>query len=522
MVIRRILLLLLLAASLTAQEASRSPAAGSLLATRIGEVTARAEFRNANWGVLIVDPATGETLHEQNAHKLFPTASTAKLYSVATALDAFGPAYHFETSVYRRGDQNASGELTGDLILVAGGDLTLGGRTDATGKMAFTDVDHTYANVFAVHALTGPDPLAGLDELARQVRASGLTRLHGDVLADDRLFEKAKSTGSGPSVVTPLMVNDNLIDFLITPTQAGAAATLDVRPGTRSIVVDARVQTVPSGSEPDIRITTPGPGRMVVRGTVPEGAKPWVRVQEVEDPAEFARSLFIEALERAGIVVDASSIGGNPLESRPDPTTYTADHRVAVLRSPPFSEEAKLILKVSHNLHASALPLLVAVRHGKRTLADGLHAQHDFLARAGVDVAGISFGGGAGGSPSDFTTPLATVQLLRYMAGRPDFAAFRTALPILGVDGTLATVVGTNSPARGKVSAKTGTLFLENTMNGGYLLTSKALAGYVTTAKGRQLIVALYVNGVHLSTAADSAKIGATLGRICEIIHETE
>ena len=45
--------------------------------------------------------------------------------------------------------------------------------------------------------------------------------------------------------------------------------------------------------------------------------------------------------------------------------------RVAVLKSPPLSEAIKVTLKVSHNLYASTLPLLVAAKYGKRTLAGG-------------------------------------------------------------------------------------------------------------------------------------------------------
>jgi len=164
--------------------------------------------------------------------------------------------------------------------------------------------------------------------------------------------------------------------------------------------------------------------------------------------------------------------------------------------------------------------LLVAAKHGQRTLAEGLRRQHDFLARAGVDVETISFGGGAGGDSADFVTPRATVQLLRYMSGRPDFAAYEAALPILGQDGTLARAVPAESPVRGKAQAKTGTLFWDNKMNGGELLTSKALAGYLTAKSGRKLAFALFVNNVHTRSAADRDKIGQALGKICEIVHE--
>ncbi|MBI3464968.1 MAG: D-alanyl-D-alanine carboxypeptidase, partial [Planctomycetes bacterium] len=157
---------------------------------------------------------------------------------------------------------------------------------------------------------------------------------------------------------------------------------------------------------------------------------------------------------------------------------------------------------------------------GRRTEAAGLRLQHDFLAQAGVDVDAISFGGGAGGSRADYTTPRATVQLLTHMAKHRAADVYRQALPVLGVDGTLATAVDADSPAKGKVRAKTGTFFSHNTMNNRPLLTSKALAGYMDSAKGRQLIFAFFVNNAHLEKSDDTAKVGRTLGKLCEIVHE--
>jgi len=405
---------------------------------------------------------------------------------------------------------------------VATGDLTLGGRTDDAGHIAFANSDHTYAGFSPNAELTAPDPLAGLDDLARQAAAAGLKRVRGDVLVDDRLFDRAEGTGSGPSLITPILVNDNLIDLTISPGEAGAAATVAWRPQSSAWQVDARVETVPEGGESKVEVQSLGSGRIVVRGQIAAARQPLVRIVEVDDPASFARTLLIEALARQGIVVEASPLATNRPEGLPPADGYAALQQVAVLTSPPFSENAKLILKVSHNLHASTLPLLVAAHHGQRTLADGLHRQHDFLQAAGVDVDAISFGGAAGGDRADYVTPRVVVQLLRHMAGRPDFEAYRAALPILGVDGTLSAAAAEDSPARDRVQAKTGTLIWENTMNGRHLLASKALAGYLTTTSGRRLVLGLYVNNVHLDDTASTARVGRDLGRLCDVFCTAE
>jgi D-alanyl-D-alanine carboxypeptidase/D-alanyl-D-alanine-endopeptidase (penicillin-binding protein 4) len=461
--------------TLLAIPAAANDNSATKLQTEIEAVINGPDYKHAHWGILVVDLESGKVIYELNADKLFAPASVTKLYSVATALDALGADHRFQTPVYRRGEVSEAGHLQGDLVLVASGDLSMGGRTDREGRIVFKDSDHTYANGNTTAELTEPDPLAGLDDLARQVAAAGIKRIRGDVLIDDRMFAKAGGSGSGPSRLTPIMVNDNLIDMVITPAaSAGLPATVTWRPQTAAYQVDAQVETTAEGRSTAIRITAPRPGRLVVRGQIP--------------------------------------VGHN----------YEKLTRVALLTSPPFSESAKLILKVSHNLHASTLPLLVAVKHGKRTLPEGLRLQHDFLGRAGVAVDTISFGGGAGGSRADYTTPRAAVELLRHMATRPDFAVYEAALPVLGVDGTLAAVVKPDSPARGKVHAKTGTLSFENTLNARHLLTSKALAGYMTTTKERRLAFAMFVNHTHLPKSTDTTREGRVLGKLCEIVYGME
>lgn len=493
------------------------PPKSDALAGKIADVINGPDYKHAHWGILVVDLESGETLYELNADKLFAPASTTKLFSTATALDTFGADFRFETPVFRNGDVGERGELLCDLILVASGDLTFGGRSDGNGRIVFKDSDHTYANGNTTAELTEPNPLAGINELARQVHAAGIRRVRGDVLIDDRLFDKAEGSGSGPSSLTPIIVNDNVIDIVVTPAAAGEPARVTSRPETSLYQIDALVDTIEKGSDARVIVSRAGSGRVTVRGQIPVGHKPLVRVYEVDDAAAFARGLFIEALRRTGVIVDASPLAPQQSDRLP---RAGADGltRVATLKSPPFSESIKLILKVSHNLHASTLPLLVATKHGHRSLADGLRDQHEFLARVGVDVDTISFGGGAGGSRADYTTPRATVQLLRAMSQRPNFAVYEAALPVLGVDGTLATSVGPDSPARGKVQAKTGTLYWDNIMNGRFLVTSKALAGYATTSRNRRVALAMFVNNTHIPKSSETAREGKTLGRLCEII----
>src|SRR5207244_9671896 len=108
----------------------------------------------------------------------------------------------------------------------------------------------------------------------------------------------------------------------------------------------------------------------------------------------------------------------------PEKTSYAQLSRVAKFTSPPFSEVIKVTLKVSHNLYAGTLPLLMAVKNGKRTMKEGFEIERKFLADLGLDVDSISFASGAGGANADAVTPRASVQLLQALAKRPDYKAF--------------------------------------------------------------------------------------------------
>ena len=285
------------------------------------------------------------------------------------------------------------------MILVAQGDLAMGGRTGPDGSMVFQDNDHTYAAGNLNGQVVPTDPLAGLEHIAREVKAAGISEITGEVIVDDRLFAPSQSSGSGPRVVSPIVINDNVIDVFAQPAaKAGDPAVVSFKPPTQFVTMDAQVATVPAGVSPVLEVRSVGPRRFTVRGRMPLGHSQVVKIYEVEEPASFARALLIEALRRRGVRVACSPLDVNPTDKLPSRSDVAEFPRVAEYTSPPFSEYLRVILKVSHNLHASTLPLLLAARHGGRTLHAGLKQEGMLLKSLGVLPGAISFGGGAGGA----------------------------------------------------------------------------------------------------------------------------
>lgn len=489
------------------------------LAKQIEAVFDKPEFKRAHWGALVVDAKTGDTVYEKEPDKFFTPASVTKLFTCGAALVEFGADFQFETPVFARGDAQ-KGVLRGDLILRGSGDPSFGGRNTKGGKLAFADYDHTYANSGLMESeLTDTDPLAALDDLAAQVKAAGITEVLGEVLVDDRLFARARSTGSGPDLASAVMVNDNVIDVKIVPgAKAGDPATVSTRPATATVTVDAQVDTSDKLAGVSVTLSMVGPGQYTVRGKVPANGTPVVRILPVEDPSVFARSLFVEALRRAGVKV-AAAVARPARGDLPTAAEYKELTRVALFTSAPLGEVLKVTLKTSHNLYATALPCLLAAKAGKSTQEDGLKVERKHLKALGVDPDAVSFASGAGGSGADFTSPRAAVQLLQGLRKRDDWEQFRGWLPELGVDGTLKEAVDKDSPARGKVFAKTGTNAWLDTLNGRMLLKSKTLAGSMTTQSGRELLFALFVNDTPLEPGEPASRVGKVLGRVCEIVY---
>jgi D-alanyl-D-alanine carboxypeptidase/D-alanyl-D-alanine-endopeptidase (penicillin-binding protein 4) len=90
----------------------------------IDSLTTQPVFRNAQWGVLIVNPRTGDTLYSKNAGKLFMPASNMKIITSAAALALLGPDYTYRTTFLADGPVRDS-LLDGNLLVIGRGDPTI-------------------------------------------------------------------------------------------------------------------------------------------------------------------------------------------------------------------------------------------------------------------------------------------------------------------------------------------------------------------------------------------------------------
>ncbi len=404
------------------------PAAGGdgTVPTAAGVKTALASLiknpaLGARVNISVVDVAGGETLYAANPDVKATPASTTKLVTAATVLAARGPAYRLSTRV-------VAGAAPGEVVIIGGGDPTLG----TTGNDLFPGA-------------------ARLDKLAAQVKKALGGVQPTRVVIDGTLF-------TGPTL-GPGWDSD-----LISPGgQAARITALSINAG--------RVKPVHNLVGPDPRFTDPSkaagqafakalgvPGVPVVTGKAPAPAA---------DPAATA-SAGTDA--PAGTVAPGTELG------RVD--------------SPPMVRLVDWMLQLSDNVLAEALARQVALARGEPASFDGAaRAMEAAVTELGLPAAESDLFDGSGLSRRNRMTPSMLTDLLLLAASgtRPEMTVMFGGLPVAAWSGTLQDRFPARDAARpgqGLVRAKTGTLSGVSALSGELVTVDGRLLVFAIMADG--------------------------------------
>ena len=493
------------------------------LEQRVAAIMRRPEYAHARFGMEFWPLDAHKPAYRLNEQQFFIAASTTKLLTEGTALSLLGPDYRFHTRVFRTGAIDRDGTLNGDLILVASGDPNLSNRMQPDGTLAFQNQDHAYDSMPGGAKLVAGDPLAAIRKLAAQVAKAGIKRIGGHVLVDISLFpEGEREMGTGV-VISPIAVNDNLIDVTILAAADGSTPRLTLSPATAYVQIANQLKTgPPTNKTPEVFFTEnrrpDGSYSVTIQGTVPAGVS-LLRTYRVPEPSRFAQMTFVEALKDAGVSATADLT--LPAPDARTQSFYKPENQVAEHVSASFTEEAKVTLKVSQNLHASMTPYILGAAIGKNqedALQAGFDLENQFLKKAGLDVSGASQSDGAGGEA--YFTPDFMVHYLMYLS-RQDavLPAFLRALPVMGKDGTLWDIQ-TGSPAAGHVHAKTGTLGGSDLLHRSLMITGKGIAGYIDRKDGERWAFAAYLSMVDGDPETIIHQVGNVLGEIAAVAYD--
>ncbi|KUJ65034.1 D-alanyl-D-alanine carboxypeptidase [Streptomyces albus subsp. albus] len=414
--------------------------------------------------VVVADAATGGIRYEHRATDRLMPASNTKLITSAAAMDILGPGYRYRTEVLSDGRRSGS-VLEGDLYLRGTGDPTLLAKD--------------------------------YDRLAADLRATGVTRVTGRLVADDTRFDTQRLgrgwAGDDESAYYSAQISaltvapDTDYDAGTVIVQAAPGARtgdrpkITVTPANGYPRIDNRATTAARGTPSTLGVERRHGGNTItVSGRLPLGAAPvkeWVSVWE---PTGYAAAVFRAALTAHGVRVDGAS--------RLGAATPPAAKPLATHRSMPLKQLLVPFMKLSNNGHAEALTKTIGYQvAGRGTWQAGLSAIGDYLKRSGVHPDTLRQVDGSGLSRMNTVPAREFATLLLSVRHQPWYADWYAALPVACdpdrmTGGTLRSrMCGT--PAARNAHAKTGSF-----------TGASALSGYVTDKDGRQLVYSIVLN----------------------------
>src|SRR5690348_10511959 len=282
--------------------------------------------RRGQWGVMVISLSRGDTLFRESPDAMMQPASTMKMYTSVLALDRFGPDYVFKTAALHDGVLNPDGLLAGNVYLRGSGDPSLSPRFWGT--------------------------VNPMDSLAHLIVASGVHRIHGDIVGDASAFDpqlvpegwQSRYLGAAYAArVSALSLDENLVWVVVQAQDKKAVVTLD--PATTTIPVQSSVRVV-GGSGGRISAVRQKDGSILVRGTIGTSAPPQRYSLVVDDPASFTTGALRAALEKAGVTVDGRVTVG---------TTPGTAKELASISSPPLANIIAEMNRESINLYAELL-----------------------------------------------------------------------------------------------------------------------------------------------------------------------
>ncbi|WP_458353477.1 D-alanyl-D-alanine carboxypeptidase/D-alanyl-D-alanine endopeptidase [Peribacillus frigoritolerans] len=437
-------------------------------------------------GISIRSAETGEMIYERGAQTRLRPASNLKLLTSAAALETLGEDHVFQTELYLKGVQ-VGHVLQGDVYLKGKGDPTL------------LEKD--------------------FDELAASLKHRQVKLVHGDLIGDDSWYDDVRYSqdlvwsdeqeyyGAAVSALTASPNEDydtgTIIVEIAPGEKAGKRAKVKLEPETDYVKVINKTKTESADANKKIEVErSHGTQVITVTGTIPEDAgvtKEWI---SVEDPTEYALSLFEKSMKKHGIKV----LGKRKKGKTPEGADMIGTHQ-----SMPLSQLLIPFMKMSNNSHAEVLVKEMGKEaDGEGSWKDGLKVARNQLKSMGINMQTIMMRDGSGISQVNMIPANEITKLLYAIQEKTWFPAYLNALPIAGnenrmVGGTLRKRMK-GTLAAGNVRAKTGTIS-----------GTSSLSGYVTTKRGEKIIFSIILNNF-----VDEKGITAIQDKIAVMLAEQE
>ena len=409
--------------------------------------------------VLVQNMNTGEVIDSYRADKVVPPASVMKLLTTGCALEILGPGYRFPTIIEYSGTIE-KGVLQGDLYIRGGCDPSLGWK----GNTAF------------------------LDKWVRAVKAAGISRIEGSVVADMTMLDgEAQNPGwlcedagnyYAPGIFA-LNYYGNTMNIVLKSGEPGSiASVVKTEPVVEDVYFINHVRCDKINHDGAFVSGLPYSRERYLTGVVPSNLGTFGVKGDLPNPGLLLARHLTSRLREAGVPVkrDATYIADyNPLT--PARTELYTHY------SAPLSEIIQETNVNSNNLYAEALFRYLGTRY---TLPGSIHNSQDLLRdfwrRRGVTIQNAIIKDGCGLAPQDAVSAKTFVQLLTIMARSKNKEAWFASLPVSGQTGTLKTLCP-KTALEGRIHAKSGTI-----------AGTKNFAGYIDMPNGDTWVFAILIN----------------------------
>ncbi|TLD43664.1 MAG: D-alanyl-D-alanine carboxypeptidase [Candidatus Jettenia ecosi] len=422
------------------------------------------DLKQVSCGISVVSLKKNVSVYNYRSNNLFSVASNMKLLTTAAALDYLGPNFTYETSIEANGVITDSGKLKGDIILKGSGDPNLSGR-------------FYHGNILAVP-----------ESWASALRSRGISRITGDIIADDTIFDRiythpawSKNQLSAwycaPSC--GLSFNDNCVDItLISSKKPGNAVILLINPDTSYFTIfNNCIGTSDKKEHAYSMYREPETNRIFITGKFWINASPKREWVTVYNPALYLATVFKEVLEKYGILVDGTA-------RLIDKTDVADAHRERITQTTStMGQTISVTNKRSQNFYAEQiLKTLGAHVNGEGSTKSGIDILHNFMNKLGFHPDEYQIEDGSGLSRGNRFSPHMITSLLTYMYKHPHGKVLYDSLPVSGKDGGLKDRM-VSPQYKNRVHAKTG-----------YIAKVSTLSGYINTPNGDVIAFSILMN----------------------------
>ena len=447
------------------------------IAEWINHIASDDTLSRAQWSIYAEYVNNGETVIDYNSRNCLAPASSLKIITTGLTLVKLGPDFQFSTRIYHDGVINRKGILDGNLYIVGGGDPTLGSEM-VPGSLGLDSLMQTWIEA---------------------IRAAGIQRINGAVVADVALFEEQAVPDYWPWIdignyygagTSALCIHDNLYYLTFKPGElvGDPAEVLRIEPQIPGLVFTNYMRTGPvgSGGGNGYIYCAPKQFQATLRGTIQAGVDEFAIKGSIPDPGLFTAQLLTAALTDVGIKI----------KQKPQVCTVLSDYDPGKLinehKSPALKEIVRITNQKSVNLYTEQLLKFLAWQEtGTGSLDQGLELIEAFLDSNGIDNLGWQLFDASGLSRTNRVSARQLSRFLTLMAHETVFRDYYNSFSIAGDQDGIGFV---KSMGKGTVLAMNGRI------KTGFINGVRSHTGYLTTGSGRLVAFSLICNNYPVST----------------------